>query len=253
MLDRKQTLNIFKSNFVLLCLQINQTKLKRNLCWNVILRHETDWSQCNTVFFWKRLKYVLNLDPGFQTWGLRSRLCTLVYSDGLDPWSETKQSGSTSLDPRVKERRLDTTALIFFSRFFSTEGEPVTNQDHDLLHRVWPWEETVGVCVWESVSEIPPLSGFLLEGRQTAIETVVWHSRKRKSKRAAKRGGWRGGEVDCASVHPSSSFPEPGENKQNSKNTKEPREATLSVGGLLQTPTTTHQDNTCLCLQPLID
>lgn len=33
---------------------------------------------------------------------------------------------------------------------------------------------------------------------------------------------------------------------------KRTSEATLSAGGLLQTPTAKHQDNTSLCLQPLI-
>lgn len=45
--------------------------------------------------------------------------------------------------------------------------------------------------------------------------------RARVSDREGKRGRWWGGKVDCASVHPSSSFPEPRENEQNIKNTKE--------------------------------
>ena len=45
-------------------------------------------------------------------------------------------------------------------------------QAHDLLHHVWPWEKSVCVflcvymCAWDS-----PLSGFLLEGRQTARDS----------------------------------------------------------------------------------
>lgn len=82
------------------------------------------------------------------------------------------------------------------------------------------------VFVYKSVCLRIPTKWFLLEGRQTAIETVVWHSWKRGERarvrdRTGKRGGWWGGKVDCASVHPSSSFPKLGENKKDIKNAKE--------------------------------
>lgn len=49
------------------------------------------------------------------------------------------------------------------------------------------------VCVRMCESEIPHKM-FLLEGRQTAIETVVWHSRKRESESESESERQRGKE-----------------------------------------------------------
>lgn len=65
----------------------------------------------------------------------------------------------------------------------STEEESAVNQDLDLLHHVWPWEQCVCVFVCKSVCLRFPTKWFLLERRQTAIETVVWLSQKRESER----------------------------------------------------------------------
>lgn len=72
--------------------------------------------------------------------------------------------------------------------------------------------KTLCVFVYHSVCLRFPTKWFLLEARQTATETVVWHGRTRESERMrdrrGRRGGSRGGKVDCASVQPSPSFPQ---------------------------------------------
>ena len=42
------------------------------------------------------------------------------------------------------------------------------------------------MCVFERI----PAKRFLLEGRQTAVETVVWQSRKRESERQRGKERW---------------------------------------------------------------
>lgn len=90
---------------------------------------------------------------------------------------------------------------------------------------------------------------FLLEGRQTAIETVVWHGQKRGRESETEREIAVDVGVVKLTVPPftqvlSSLNPEKlAENRKDKRSS----EATLSVGGLRQSPTAKHQDNTSLC------
>lgn len=133
MLDTKQTPNIFKSNIFspLFCWVCKLTKLNdremREICWNV-LRQKTDWlEQCSLNRGLKRC---------FLTWEFWS-----MNPDGLETGGEMKWIQFNGRADHIV-------------RLLPSNSEPALNQDHDLLHHVWPWAVSVCVSVWTCVSEI---------------------------------------------------------------------------------------------------
>lgn len=111
--------------------------------------------------------------------------------------------------------------------------------------------------VYKSVCLRFPTKWFLLEGRQTAIETVVWHSWKREREREWETEQDRevdGGVVKLTVPPFTQVLPFPPNSAKTSRTSKNAKEQVKPLFPLVVcSPAAKHQDNISLCLSALID